>query len=157
MITIEQFRTVINNRKKQHDKLQQLYKLGIELTDYSDVYDESISVLFSSLFGKDGLDMIDWFCFDNKFGEGHFVVTDKKGNVIHYNIDSLYEYLTLNLGWHYLKDKPNDGQFVILNTNDNLIYQFNKNVGYFYSEYADKYIKTNEVIAWKPIDKYCHQ
>jgi len=62
---LEVFTEILNKIRKQSDKLDALYKLEIDLINYSDNYTSVIDILLKVYYGEDGTSWIDepkWFC-----------------------------------------------------------------------------------------------
>jgi hypothetical protein len=90
----EEFISVYRNTLERSEKL---YKLGIDLIDYSDEYHSLITRLFKEVYGEEGYEWFGWFCHESDFGErkyeGGHGASDADGNPICYDLKSLWEML----------------------------------------------------------------
>jgi len=90
----EEFISLYRNTLVRSEKL---YKLGIDLIDYSDEYHSLITRLFKEVYGEEGYDWFGWFCHESDFGErkydGGYGAFDADGKPICYDVESLWEML----------------------------------------------------------------
>lgn len=87
------FTKVINELQKQDKIISKLYKLKVDLIDFSDGYQQIIAELFLEIYGKEGYDWITWFCYEGDFGQKKLEAWDKDNNPICYDVKSLWQYL----------------------------------------------------------------
>lgn len=96
-MTYASFERVILLLKQQSSKTNTLYKNGVDTFEYTDPYHQIIKELFIGIYGKDGEDMVSFFCYECEFGKGlneeHSRAWDKDSRPICYDIKSLYEWL----------------------------------------------------------------
>ncbi len=91
-MTKDLFEEIILKLQMLHEKNYQLYKLGIDLMEYTEPYERIIDVLFKSSFNEDQLGWIDWYLYERKTISGDILEAhDADGNPICYDIDSLWE------------------------------------------------------------------
>jgi len=115
------FLKVILGEKKASEDVHKVYKLGIDLTEFVDIYHGIIKSLFNEIYDDEGCDWYDWFVYENEYGqkdwskkdtyeedsdgkiklinkdgEVTFGAHDEKGNPICYSFESLWEYLETN-------------------------------------------------------------
>jgi hypothetical protein len=108
-------------RLKAHDeKIQKLYKMGVDLIDFQDELQTIITLLIKEVYGEEGEDWFSWFCYESDYGEKdwskhdsykmvdgvmtkihdagelRYGATDKDGNPICHSIQSTWEYLEEN-------------------------------------------------------------
>lgn len=108
-------------RLKAHDeKIQKLYKMGVDLIDFNDELQTIINLLIKEVYGEEGADWFSWFCYEsdygekdwskhdsykmvdgvmtkiNEAGEMRYGATDENGNPICHSIQSTWEYLEEN-------------------------------------------------------------
>lgn len=120
-MTYENFLKVILGQQLLDKKIEEAYKLKIDLIDFVDGYHEIISTLIKETYGEEGYDWYSWFCYENdyghkdwstapsytenekgeavlehKAGEVRFGAHDEAGNPICYSFESLWEYLEAN-------------------------------------------------------------
>jgi hypothetical protein len=90
----EEFISLYRNATERVDKL---YKLQIDLIDYSDEYYSLITRLFKEIYGEEGYDWFSWFCHESDFGEreyeGGYGAHNADGKPICYDVKSLWEML----------------------------------------------------------------
>jgi len=93
-MTLETFTTLIEGIKSQIIKTQDLYIHGVDLLSFNDdYYGEVVCPLMLEVFGKEGVDWIDWYIYE-KDGREDMKAWDKEGNEICHNIESLYNEIT---------------------------------------------------------------
>jgi hypothetical protein len=92
------FKNVIEGLEKSRDQSHDLYKLGVNLIDYDDIYHNIITNLLNSVFDKEGKDWIDWYLYERiGFTNKVNLATDADGKEICYDIPSLWEEVKNNL------------------------------------------------------------
>lgn len=117
-MTYERFLKVILSLQKQDKVLDNLYKNGVDLANFTDPYHDIISELLTEIYGEEGYDWFSWFCCESEYGqrdwskgdsyqmkedgtselihkdgEVRFGAYDKEGNPICYSHETLWEYL----------------------------------------------------------------
>lgn len=120
-MTYERFLKITLGIKHESEKLNKLYKLGVELYDIADPYHAIISELIKEVYGDEGFDWWSWFCWESDFGEKDWSTTptykekpdgkiemihdkgeirhgahDAEGNPICYSFETTWEYLEKN-------------------------------------------------------------
>jgi len=91
-MTKEAFKHLIELLKAESDKLDKIYKLGIDLYNFNDELQGAITLLLKSHYSEQGEDMISWWLYEDteKFlysSEDNSVVNDLT------KIDDLWEYV----------------------------------------------------------------
>ena len=117
-MTYEDFLAVGLRLQKIEKVRLELMKLGVDVLNLFDPYDEIVNVLIKEIYGEEGLDWFSWFCYESEFGqkdwskaatyiknddgtstkmheagEQRYGATDKEGNPICYDWESLHLYL----------------------------------------------------------------
>ena len=93
-MTLEKFTKLINDLKALQDKMTELYKVGVDISDILlDPYWGVINDLLRELYGEQGFGWIEWFCSENDFSRKGMQAWDENKNPICFDIPSLYEYL----------------------------------------------------------------
>ena len=87
---LEVFTEILNKIRKQSDKLDALYKLEIDLINYSDNYTSVIDILLKVYYGEDGTSWIDWYLWERD-PVGTIDQATNDGLPICYDIKSLWE------------------------------------------------------------------
>jgi hypothetical protein len=91
-MTYEKFKTIIETLETSSEKSSALYKLGVDLMDYTDSYQALISLLLKETFGETGADWIDWYLYERpSFKDTNNHAWDENGKAICYDIPSLWE------------------------------------------------------------------
>lgn len=94
----ENFKTVIENLEKIRERSHSIYQLGVNLIDFEELYQNTITMLLDSVFDKEGKDWIDWYLYERVgFTNKVNLANDKDGNEICYDIPSLWEEVKNNL------------------------------------------------------------
>ena len=88
---LEVFTEIIKRIREQSDKQNALYKLDVDLINYSDNYTSVIDILLKVYYGEDGADWIDWYLYERDENSARDQATDKDGKPICYDIKSLWE------------------------------------------------------------------
>jgi hypothetical protein len=117
-MTYEDF-LAVGLRLQKIEKIRlELMKLGVDVLDLFEPYDEIVMTLIKEIYGEEGLDWFSWFCYESEFGqkdwskaatyiknddgtstkvheagEKRYGATDEEGNPICYDWESLYNYL----------------------------------------------------------------
>lgn len=95
---IKVFKEIVVKLKEQDEILDRVYKTGIDLTNLLDPLRSVVSHLIGSIYGKEGLDTFDWWCYEKEWGtRKDFKMTDKDGNELCKTIEDLHIYLEQNL------------------------------------------------------------
>ena len=117
-MTYEDFLAVGLRLQKIEKVRTELMKLGVDMLDLFDPYDEIVNVLIKEIYGEKGLDWFSWFCYESEFGQKDWTkvptyikndegtltkiyeageqrhgATDEEGNPICYDWESLHLYL----------------------------------------------------------------
>ena len=93
----EVFKQIVSKLKEQQEKSDKAYKAGIDLIDFTDPYASVISMLIGTIYGKEGKETFDWWCYEKDWGEQtDLTMTDKDGNELCRTIEELHQYLEEN-------------------------------------------------------------
>jgi hypothetical protein len=117
-MTYEDFLAVGLRLQKIEKVRTELMKLGVDVLDLFEPYDEIVMTLIKEIYGEQGLDWFSWFCYESEFGqkdwskaatyiknddgtstkvheagEQRYGATDEDGNPICYDWESLYNHL----------------------------------------------------------------
>lgn len=93
----EVFERIVFELKEQQKKLDKAYEAGIDLIDFTGPYESVISMLIGSIYGQEGRDTFDWWCYEKKWGERtDLKMTDKDENELCRTIEELHQYLEEN-------------------------------------------------------------
>lgn len=123
------FRKLIERQKELSKTIDDLYKLKVDLIEFTDGYHYIIMNLIKEIYGDEGYDWYSWFCYENEYGnkdwskapcykkndkgdlekiydtgEDRFGAYDEKGNPICYSVYTLWEFLEEN---HLVENKKN--------------------------------------------------
>ena len=93
----EVFERIVFELKEQQEKLDKAYEAGIDHINFTGPYESVISMLIGSIYGREGRDTFDWWCYEKNFGERtDLTMTDKDGNELCRTIEELHQYLEEN-------------------------------------------------------------
>jgi len=81
--------------QKLSRRSQSLYKLGLDVVEFENPYHEVINDLLKQVFNEKQVDWVEWFFWENNFGQGGLEATDEKGNLICGGWEQL---------WNHIKD-----------------------------------------------------
>jgi hypothetical protein len=86
---LEVFETILSNLNTISEKQTAAYDIGIDLINYNDIYNNVISLLFKSHYGKEGAEWIEWFIYE-KSGKEDICAYDSDGNEICKTVEELW-------------------------------------------------------------------
>lgn len=95
MLSKEQLYKAINAIKEIDNatsKLYNDYKIDIVETAMFQVPGKLFDLLMESNYTKEGVDVINWWCFECDFGKNPLNAEDENENLICQTFDELYEY-----------------------------------------------------------------
>ena len=96
-IKLEVFERIVLKLKEQGESMDKAYKAGIDLISFTGPYESVISMLIGSIYGQEGKETFDWWCYEKNFGEQtDLTMTDKDGNELCRTIEELHQYLEEN-------------------------------------------------------------
>lgn len=87
------FSEIVFTLKEEREKVSRIYDAGVDLINFTDPYHKILNALISEIYGPEGLDNFQWFCYENNFGEGDLKAHDADGNKILYDVRSLWWHL----------------------------------------------------------------
>lgn len=94
---LETLTKIIEILKNQSEVVNQLYRLNVDLVEFTDPYESVITILIKEIYGQEGYDWFSWFCYDCDFGSKYSKkdpgAWDKDNNPICYDIESLWNCL----------------------------------------------------------------
>ena len=79
--------------QKQDKVINKLNELNMDVMDLVDPYYMIIDRLMKEVYGEEGADWFNWFCFENDFGTKGLEAWDANENPICYSWESLWECL----------------------------------------------------------------
>lgn len=90
----DKFSEMIKTLEKNSKATRDLYKVGIDLINFTDPFDKVISILIEEIYGKQGADWFFWFCYENEFGKkGKPAAWDENNNPICRTPKELWKFL----------------------------------------------------------------
>jgi hypothetical protein len=94
---LETLTKIIETLKNQSEVVNQLYRLNVDLVEFTDPYESVITILIKEIYGQEGYDWFSWFCYDcdfgNKYSKEDPGAWDRDDNPICYDIESLWNCL----------------------------------------------------------------
>ena len=97
-MTFENFFKILDCYKRGSEMISDLYDFGFDLMEgrykLSDILYEQLQHSIRFVYGDEGLDWVEWFIFENKYGEGGMEATDECG-LICQSYEELFQYLSL--------------------------------------------------------------
>jgi len=107
------FKEIVNSIESHFKTTRKLHSLGVDILDLFDPIFKSISILIEEIYGKDGLNWLEWFMYESDFGKkdwsnvkvlnpetGKFEdkkdkygAHDENGTPMCYSLKSTWEYL----------------------------------------------------------------
>jgi hypothetical protein len=100
-MTLQQFETLLINYKTFYENLHELHDLGFDFYEgkfkLSEIVEKLFTTSIESIYGKDGMEWVDWFIFETNYGtDENLTAKDAEDNKICYDIESLFNYLEKN-------------------------------------------------------------
>ena len=96
-IKLEVFKEIVSKLKEQQESLDKAYKSGVDLINFVDPLESAISMLIGSIYGKEGKETFDWWCWEKEWGERmDLKMTDKDGDELCRTVEELHQYLEEN-------------------------------------------------------------
>lgn len=90
-MNFKNFQHLISKLQKTSERDQGIYKLGIDLINFTDDYHSIINLLLKTYYSEEGEDIISWWLYENVEKK----IYNKKGKVIDdlTSIESLWKYV----------------------------------------------------------------
>lgn len=96
-LKLKVFKEIVSQVRLQSDNISLAYKSGIDLINFFDPSSSAISHLIGGIYGKDGLDTFNWWCYDKNWGQRtDLKMTDKNGQEICRTVEELHSWLEEN-------------------------------------------------------------
>jgi len=89
---LESFAHLIKSLKDSSEKDREFYKLGLDLSNISDPYNQIITHLLRVYYGESGEDWISWFLYE-RVDDGESQAYDEEKNPICYDVESLWKFV----------------------------------------------------------------
>ena len=101
-MTLEVFKEVVRLLKEQSDRDSAIYKIGVDLSEFESPLQTVVSHLIGSLYGKDGKETFEWWCYEKEWGtKTDLEMTDSEGNLMCETIEDLHQYLEDTISLDY--------------------------------------------------------
>jgi len=94
-MTFKQFEQFINSYQLHHEKLDELDDLGFDFLEnekfplYSYLFN-SLEIFIKTHYDEAGWEWVEWFIFENHFGESKLEARDADGNLICQTLEELF-------------------------------------------------------------------
>jgi hypothetical protein len=96
-IDLKTFQHIIYLMSNSDDKLNKLNELDIDFGELFEPLYSIISHLIGSIYGCEGLDVFNWWCFDKEYGiRKDITMKSKNGKILCETIEELHQYLEYN-------------------------------------------------------------
>lgn len=96
-INFEVFKEIIFKLKSSQERFRAVCYYGIDLGNFEDELQSVVSMLIGSIYGKEGLETFNWWCYEKEWGTRKDLrMTDSSGNVLCETIEDLHEWLEEN-------------------------------------------------------------
>jgi hypothetical protein len=91
---LEVFKDVVSKLQEQDQILDKTYSAGIDITQLIYPVQSVVSYLIGSMYGKVGLDVFSWWCYEKEWGtRTDLTMTDADGKTLCNKIEELHAYL----------------------------------------------------------------
>jgi len=114
---LDVFKEVVRLLKSQSDRDSAIYGMGVDLSEFESPLQWVISHLIGSIYGKEGKETFEWWCYDKEWGtKTEITMTDVEGNLMCETIEDLHQYLedTIVLDYELPKKYTDDERISIL-------------------------------------------
>jgi hypothetical protein len=96
-MVFENFFKIIDCYRRGSEMISDLHSLGFDLMEgkyqLSNILFEQLQNSIRAIYGEEGLDWVEWFIFENDYGEKEMQANDEKGNLICQTLEELFLYL----------------------------------------------------------------
>lgn len=98
----EVFKEVVRLLKDQNEKINSAYKSGVDLINFFDPISSAVSHLIGSIYGKEGKETFDWWCYDKEWGtRKDLEMRNSEGDLVCDTIEDLHQWLEDFAVWDY--------------------------------------------------------
>jgi len=99
-MTFENFFNIIDCYKRGSEMISELHDFGFDLMEgryqLSDILYQQLQNSIRFVYGDEGLDWVEWFIFENNYGENKMSATDEDGKLICQTHEELFQFLEKN-------------------------------------------------------------
>ena len=99
-MTLETFTKLLDNYTEVYSKSMAVSQLGINLDEYSDIFQKNTELLLGEVFTEEGVEWIFWFLYEKDYVEGNLKddmkAWDEHDQEICQDVPRLYRYLVQN-------------------------------------------------------------
>lgn len=96
------FKEIVRLLELQHTKDRAFSKLGLDTMYLSENLDTAITHLIGAVYGKEGKETFEWWCYDKEWGTlKDLKMTDADGTEMCKTIEELWQYLEDNINNDY--------------------------------------------------------
>lgn len=98
----EVFAEIVTLMKEQSDKEHNAHQVGIDLINFNDPIHAAISHLIGAIYGPEGKDVFDWWCWEKDWGtRTDLKMTEADGTEVCQTLPDLHEWLENNKSDEY--------------------------------------------------------
>ena len=99
-MTLETFTKLLDNYTEAYSKSMEVSLLGINLDEYSEIFQKNTELLLGEVFTEEGVEWIFWFLYEKDYVEGtlkdDMKAWDEHDQEICQDVPRLYRYLVQN-------------------------------------------------------------
>ena len=99
-MTLETFTKLLDNYTEAYSKSMEVSLLGINLDEYSEIFQKNTELLLGEVFTEEGVEWIFWFLYEKDYIEGNLKddmkAWDEHDQEICQDVPRLYRYLVQN-------------------------------------------------------------
>ena len=99
-MTLETFTKLLDNYTEAYSKSMEVSLLGINLDEYSEIFQKNTELLLGEVFTEEGVEWIFWFLYEKDYIEGtlkdDMKAWDEHDQEICQDVPRLYRYLVQN-------------------------------------------------------------
>jgi len=95
---LEVFKKIVKLLQLNNKKISKLYALGMDITNITDELEQVVSHLIGAIYGKDGLETFEWWCYEKEWGTNKKLeMTSIDSQLLCDTIEDLHKYLEDNI------------------------------------------------------------
>lgn len=101
-MNLEVFKEVVRLLKEHQENVNAAYKVGVDLIDFCDPIASAVGHTIGSLYGKEGKETFDWWCYDKEWGtRKDLEMRNSDGVLVCDTIEDLWQWLEDMAVWDY--------------------------------------------------------
>jgi len=101
-MNLEVFKEVVRLLKEHEENVNAAYKAKVDLINFCDSVSTVVGHLIGSLYGKEGKETFDWWCYEKEWGtRKDLEMRNHDGDLLCDTIEDLHQWLEDTAVWDY--------------------------------------------------------